>query len=282
MVSISLKMYRRTITTLLLLLSHGATHGADISVPQWKVTLAAGQGVIENPLEDHQDGETFLLPSFSYYGKRFFLSDLTVGYSLVENERFYVDVIARPNEDGLYFQLDKAEATTGSLSSILTLFDGPKVSDIDRRVSVMAGPSATLVTALADVSLSWLHDASGVHDGSEIHLSLDKQYPLFGGAIGAGIGAVHKDTKLVNYYYHFTDGEAGAFTRLYARKFPPGEVTDQYARLHFSYPLSRRFELRLATRYNHFDLDGRNALFIAKPETLSWFAGIQYTIGSGR
>ncbi|WP_237067794.1 MipA/OmpV family protein [Microbulbifer guangxiensis] len=277
-----LNMYTRILITSLLLLAHGTALGAEIRTPQWELSLASGRGVIENPLEGRADGETFLLPSLSYYGKRFFFSNLTAGYSLVENKRFYIDLIAQPNEDGLFFQLDKPAVAAGSVSIFMPLAQAPEVSEIDRRVSLMAGASSTLVSGMADLSFSWLHDVTGVHHGSEVHLSIDKQYGFLGGALGWGIGAVHKDTDLVDYYYHFREEEAGAFAERYALAHPPGDVTDQYARLHFSYPLGKGFALRLAGRYNHFDLDGRLPRFIRKSETLSWFAGIQYSIGSGR
>ena len=269
------------LTAPLLLLFHAGVHSAEIPAHQWKLSLAAGQGLIENPLDGHPDGEIHFLPSFQYYGKRFFISNLTAGYSLIENEHFYLDLVARPNEDGLYFQMDKASALENAAGAALfNRFPAPTADEVERKISLMSGPSATLVTAPVDVSLSWFHDISDVHHGSEVHLSLDKQYPLFGGAIGLSLGAVHKDADLVSYYHHFTEEEAGNFIRLYERRFPPKEVTDHYARLHFSYPLTQRFELRLAARYNFFDIEGRNPRFIADPETLSWFAGIQYTIGS--
>ncbi|KUJ83857.1 hypothetical protein AVO43_08530 [Microbulbifer sp. ZGT114] len=265
-----------------MLVAHGAAQGTEISAPEWKLSLVSGRGLIENPLDGREDGETFLLPAFSYYGKRFFVSNLTAGYSLVENKRFYIDLIAQPNEDGLFFQLDKPEVAAGSVTSFVQLREATEVSEIDRRISLMAGPSGTLVTELADVSFSWLYDVTGVHHGSETHLSIDKQYPLFDGAIGWGIGAVQKDTDLVRYYYHFTEEEAGVFARRYAAVYPPGDVTDQYVRLQFSYPIGKGFAVRLAGRYSYFDLDGRLPRFIEKPETLSWFAGIQYSIGNGR
>ncbi|WP_346838088.1 MipA/OmpV family protein [Microbulbifer sp. SAOS-129_SWC] len=276
-------MYTRIRAVLLALLAQlnsvTATAAPTEDAPTWEFGIALGAGVLENPLADHESGETFFLPSFSYYGDRFFVSNLTVGYALVENENFYVDLVARPNEDGLYYKLDKDAVTTGSLTSYLTHLSAPEVGDIDRDVSVMGGPSFTWVNDYVDVSFAWFHDISNVHQGTETHLSLDKRYPLLDGAIGLSLGATQKDADLVRYYYHFTDSEAGVFAPRYARLFPAGDVTDLYARVHFSYPLSKRFELRLAARYNHLDLSGRNPRFIDKPETLSWFAGIQYTFG---
>lgn len=278
-------MQRFTLISLLFLFCSLPSQAAEVQVPEWKFSIGSGYGVLENPITGKPDGETYFLPSFSYYGKRFFVSDLTFGYSLLEQERFYIDVIARPNEDGLYYQLgESAAVTTGSLASYLVHAAPPvpTVNELERKVSVVAGPSVTLVSDLVDVSFSWLHDISQVHYGSEAHISLDKQYPLWGGSVGFGIGAVKKDADLVNYYYHYSEPEAQAFYTRYLRSDPVDDVTDRYARLQFSYPLSKRFELRLAARYNYFDLDGRHSKFIEDPETLSWFAGVQYTIGSGQ
>ena len=259
-----------------------ATVADEIPAPEWKLSLAFGQGVLENPLAEHADGESYLLPSFSYYGERFFVSNLTVGYSLLEERNFYLDLVARPNEDGIFYKLDSSSVTNGALSSFLPHFAAVSVGEIDRDVSVVAGPSATLVGDYVDLSFSWFHDVTGVHDGSEAHLSLDKQYPLLGGSLGFSVGAVNKDADLVNYYYHYTAEEGGIFAQRFGNSHPPDDVTDQYARLYFSYPLGKQFDLLLAARYNRFDLDGRNPRFIENKETLNWFAGLQYTIGGGK
>ncbi|WP_082859164.1 MipA/OmpV family protein [Microbulbifer sp. Q7] len=259
-----------------------AAEPAAVPTHEWKISLAGGYGFLENPIAGKQDAETHVLPSFSYYGKRFFVSNLTVGYSLLENERVYLDLVARPNEDGLFFQLDKNNAASnGLITSWLTQFQAADPADVERKVSLVGGPSVTLVSDWVDVSFSWFHDLSNVHHGSETHLSFDKQYPLFGGAVGFGVGAVQKDMDLVSYYYQFTEEEAGVFYSRYAQRYPAADATDTYARLHFSYPLGKHLELRLAARYNDYDEAGRNLRFIENPHTLSWFAGLQYSFGSG-
>lgn len=256
---------------------------SEVQTPGWELSIASGYGFVENPIEGKRDGKTYVLPSFSYYGKRFFFSNLTAGYSLLENENIYLDLVARPNEDGLYYLLDKTgSAADGLLTNFMTQAKAADPADVERKVSIVAGPSVTLVSDWVDVSFSWFHDISDVHHGSETHLSFDKQYPLFGGAIGFGIGATQKDADLTSYYYQFTEEEADVFYYRYALRYPAEDATDTYARLHFSYPLGKRLELRLAARYNDFDEAGRNARFIDKPHTMSWFAGVQYTIGSGQ
>ncbi|WP_460804273.1 MipA/OmpV family protein [Microbulbifer agarilyticus] len=251
-------------------------------MPEWKLSLAIGEGVIENPLKGRENGATNVLPSFSYYGERFFISNLTVGYTLLEEKNLYIDLVVRPNEDGIFFLLDDEQYTMASLSNFLgSVGMGEPGENIARRVSAVAGPSTTIVTAPVDISFSYFHDISRVHYGSETHLRFDKQYPVVGGAFAWGIGAVKKDVDLVNYYYHLRPEEAGRFAFSYARQAPPDDVTDHYARVQFTYPLGNDFELKLAAKYNQFDLDGRNPLMIGKPKTLSWFAGFQYSIGSG-
>ncbi|MCK7597869.1 MipA/OmpV family protein [Microbulbifer sp. CAU 1566] len=254
---------------------------SEVSTSTWEISIASGYGYLENPIAGKRDSETYLLPSFSYYGKRFFVSDLTVGYSLLENKNVYLDLVARPNEDGLYFQLDKNKAADGLVTNWFTHFQAPNPEDVERKVSVVGGPSVTLVSDWVDVSFSWFHDLSNVHHGSEAHLSFDKQYPLFAGAIGFGIGAIQKDADLVSYYYQFSEQEADIFYNRYLAAHPADDATDTYARVHFSYPLGKHLSLRLAARYNDFDEAGRNARFIDKPHTLSWFAGLQYAFGSG-
>nr|WP_010131989.1 MipA/OmpV family protein [Microbulbifer agarilyticus] len=256
---------------------------SEVNAPEWEVNLATGYGFLENPLAGKQDAETYFLPSFSYYGKRFFVSNLTVGYSLLENEHVYLDLVARPNDDGLFFQLDKTDAfSNGLITNWLTQFQAADPADVERKVSIVGGPSVTLVSKWVDVSFSWFHDLSNVHHGSETHLSFDKQYPLFGGAVGFGVGAIQKDVDLVNYYYQLTKVEADIFYNHLLQKYPAADATDTYARLHFSYPLGKRLELRLAARYNDYDEAGRNLDFIENPHTFSWFAGLQYSFGSRR
>ena len=256
---------------------------SEVSASEWEVSLATGYGFLENPLAGKQDAETYLLPSFSYYGKRFFVSNLTVGYSLLENEHVYLDLVARPNDDGLFFQLDKNNAATnGLVTNWWTHVQATDPADVERKISIVGGPSVTLVSKWVDVSFSWFHDLSNVHHGSETHLSFDKQYPLFGGAVGFGVGAIQKDVDLVGYYYQLTEEEANIFYSRNLLRYPAADATDTYARLQFSYPLGKRFELRVAARYNDYDEAGRNINFLENPHTLSWFAGLQYSFSSGR
>ncbi|MBY6211626.1 MipA/OmpV family protein [Microbulbifer agarilyticus] len=279
-------MFPRSLITLLSLLIVCTQVAAEESrAPVWKLSLAVGEGVIENPLKGRDNGTTSLLPSFSYYGERFFVSNLTVGYSLLEQKNLYVDLVVRPNEDGIFFQLDRDDYTMASLSNILGSTGGAfgwTPENISRDISAVAGPSATFVTAPVDISFAYFQDITKVHYGSETHLSFDKQYPLFGGSFAWSLGAVQKDADLVNYYYHLRPEEAGRFAYSYTRQFPPDDVTDRYARIQFAYPLGKHFELKFAAKFNQFDLDGRNPLMIEKPETLSWFAGVQYSIGGDR
>ncbi|WP_323846310.1 MipA/OmpV family protein [Microbulbifer magnicolonia] len=271
----------KIITTLLALLAHAGAMADEISVPAWKLAVASGRGVLENPLAGRGKQETFLLPAFSYYGERFFISNLTAGYNLVEEDSFYIDLVARPNEDGLYYLAGDVRVV--SLTSLLGL--DPYGGDnepikVERNVSIVAGPNATLVTDPVDISFSYFHDITGVHNGSETHLSFNKRYRLFGGAISWGLGVVNKDADLVDYYYRLRDTEMGFNSSLWFNQPEQDDVTDHYTRLSYAYPLTKNVELRLAAKYNRFDMDGRHAQLMEKSETLSWFVGIQYSIGS--
>ncbi len=187
----------------------------DITTGEFHFTLAAGYGGIENPRAKSDDIITYVLPSWSYYDERFYIENFTLGYSLYESERFLVDLQTRLNEDGFFFELDGWNKVF--LSDILgfkpnkqPLF-GPEIPEveIERNISYLGGLSTSWLTPYADITLGYFHDISGVHQGSEVHFKVKKNAAFSWGALGFEVGAIRKSSKLISYYYHFTQSELG-------------------------------------------------------------------------
>lgn len=72
----------------------------------WEVQVAVGAGVRTNPLAESSDVPLVLIPQVSYYGKRFFLDNLDLGYTLVDRPKWMLNVLVTPSRDGLYFFRD--------------------------------------------------------------------------------------------------------------------------------------------------------------------------------
>jgi outer membrane scaffolding protein for murein synthesis (MipA/OmpV family) len=77
--------------------------GDCVAVDEWRLDLAVGLGMRSNPILDLKDTPLVLLPEVSYYGQRFFLRNLDLGFALVETERHQVNWVMVPSYDQMYF-----------------------------------------------------------------------------------------------------------------------------------------------------------------------------------
>ena len=74
-----------------------------VEVGAWRVNLGVGLGMRGNPLHGGDDIPLVLLPEVSYYGERFFLKNLEMGFTLFENERHQFNALITPGYDQMYF-----------------------------------------------------------------------------------------------------------------------------------------------------------------------------------
>ncbi len=74
-----------------------------VPVGQWQVNLGVGFGWRANPLRDGTDSPMFVLPELSYYGERFFLKNLEMGWTLFENRQHQFSLLLTPSSDQMHF-----------------------------------------------------------------------------------------------------------------------------------------------------------------------------------
>src|ERR1700678_302163 len=74
-----------------------------VAVGKWNFSVALGAGVRTNPLVGGQDIPLVVIPQFSYYGKRFFIDDLDLGFTLAENATNTLNLVASPGYDRVFF-----------------------------------------------------------------------------------------------------------------------------------------------------------------------------------
>lgn len=84
-------------------LDKGLCDADCIAVGQWQISVALGIGVRRNPLFDADDTPLLVLPEVSYYGERFFLRNLDMGFTLLETPRHQLNVLMTPSYDQMYF-----------------------------------------------------------------------------------------------------------------------------------------------------------------------------------
>lgn len=74
-----------------------------VEVGAWRVNVGMGLGMRSNPLRGGADIPLVLLPEVSYYGERFFLKNLEMGFTLFEDKRHQFNALITPGYDQMYF-----------------------------------------------------------------------------------------------------------------------------------------------------------------------------------
>lgn len=74
-----------------------------VAVGEWQLNLAVGLGARANPLVDGDTTPLVILPELSYYGRRFFLRNFELGFTLLETPRHQLNLLATPSYDQMYF-----------------------------------------------------------------------------------------------------------------------------------------------------------------------------------
>jgi len=74
-----------------------------VAVGDWRVNVGLGLGMRSNPLHGGEDIPLVVLPEVSYYGERFFLKNLEMGFTLFEDDRHQFNVLVTPGYDQMYF-----------------------------------------------------------------------------------------------------------------------------------------------------------------------------------
>src|ERR1700728_4564089 len=128
----------------------GPTDGC-VAIGRWNFSVALGAGVRTNPLVSGKDIPLVVIPQFSYYGKRFFIDNLDLGFTLVERGANTFNLIATPGYDRVYFYRTDLQnffigfpvnSSTAALESSTTP-GAVKVPPPAPRITYLGGPEWT-------------------------------------------------------------------------------------------------------------------------------------------
>ncbi len=72
-------------------------------VGKWQVSIGVGAGLRTNPVINRKDIPLVVLPEISYTGKRFFVQNLDIGWTLLESPRHSVNLLLTPGYDQIFF-----------------------------------------------------------------------------------------------------------------------------------------------------------------------------------
>jgi MipA family protein len=257
-------------------------------VGQWEVSASFGIGQRSNPVDGESNIPLVVVPQISYYGKRFFLVNLELGYTLHEGEANTFNLIATPGYDRVFFHRSDPQNIfiptsggsfnappsnipgngngdgdgDGRVDENLRQFDVPK-----RRTTYLMGPEWTFAYGRFTGQLNAVREVTGRHDGLEVRAALAT--PLFAGRFGslsASSGITWKSAEVVRYYYGVDDF------------YEPGSALSPFVKLRYSRELSDRWGLNVFAHYEHLASSISDSPLVSEDHVTTVFAGVVFRI----
>ena len=251
------------------------------AVDGWQFSLAAGHGKISTVLSGRRPISGNFIPGVSYYGERFYLENTHLGYSLVENDYGYIDLVGELNDDGMFFELDGVNKFGWWDAIGIGRTDGGEspahpenhYEDIERNLSYMAGISGNLVLADTTFRATFLRDVSGVHQGETQRFSVRRDFVPFPKlTLQLTALAEHKDQQLINYYYNFRPNELNNSPSWFSL---PDLWNFSYGGS-VNYQFDQHWSLMAHWQHHQMDKDIQRNPIILRADYQSKFVGVRY------
>ena len=248
-----------------------------VAVGKWNFSIALGAGVRSNPLVTGDNIPLVVIPQFSYYGNRFFINDLDLGFTLAENSRNTLNLVASPGYDRVFFyRSDLQNIFIGGLpgngaSAYVVRQRTPGAQNPvqfpphARRITYLAGPEWTFKVSGVSGQLDVLHDVTGQNDGTEIRAALGIPLVESRGSLTANIGLTWKSAAIVNYYY----GSTGIYDA--------GSALNPFFKVGYALPLSRKWRFSAFAEYERLGNAIANSPIIEERYVATAFVGAIYT-----
>jgi MipA family protein len=245
-----------------------------VAIGRWNFSVALGVGIRTNPLVNGKDIPLVVIPQFSYYGKRFFIDNLDVGFTLADSGANTFNLIATPGYDRVYFYRTDLQnffigfpIASDSLADIVSpnTPGAIKIPPPAPRITYLGGPEWTFKYGRLAGQLDLLHDITGQNRGDEIRAALGVPLLQSKGALTANLGFTWKSAAIVNYYYGVDNIYRG------------GPALDPFIKLGYTLPLAGKWRLNAFGEYERLANAIADSPIVAEHAVATVFVGAIYT-----
>jgi outer membrane protein len=240
-------------------------------VGNWEISASFGFGKRTNPIADKSDIPLLVVPHISYYGKRFFLENLEVGYTLHDGDASAFSLIAAPGYDRVFFYRHDLQnifiAGGTSFTNVDTTLPVDRVFPVaQRHTTWLAGPEWTFDYGRLTGQLNALREVTGRHDGYEVRAAVAAPLIHSKGSLVASAGFTWKSSEVVRYYYGVDE------------LYEPGAAFNPFIKLRYSLPLSDRWTLNAFAHYEHLAGAIADSPVVSGNHVTTVFAGAAFRI----
>jgi len=284
-------MYAKSFKWLLAILAglaqaHGATTDDDckgassecVAVGKWNFSVALGAGVRSNPVVTGNNIPLVVIPQFSYYGNRFFINDLDLGFTLAENTTNTFSLVGSPGYDRVFFYRSDLQnifigglpGNPGPTAFVVRPAAGSTQNPVQfppraRHFTYLAGPEWTFKLSGVSGQLDALHDVTDQNNGTEIRAALGIPLVESRGSLTANIGITWKSAAIVNYYY----GSTGIYEG--------GSALNPFLKLGYALPLAGKWRFSAFAEYERLGNAIANSPIVEEHYVATAFVGAIYT-----
>jgi len=237
-----------------------------MAVGRWNFNISLGAGVRTDPVLHESAVPLVVIPQFSYYGKRVFIEDLDLGFTLRESDASTLSLIATPGYDRVFF--DRGDPQNFFVSGFPgTVYDAGPQKSVPRRTpdwTYLAGPEWTFAIHSIAGQLDVLHEITARNHGNEIRAALGIPLIESTGSLSVNVGLTWKSAAIVSYYYGVPGVYAG------------GSALDPFIKLGYTRPLSSKWRLTALAQYEHLASAIADSPSVNAGYVLTIFAGATY------
>jgi outer membrane protein len=249
-----------------------------VAVGKWNFSVALGAGIRSNPLVTGENIPLVVIPQFSYYGKRFFINDLDLGFTLAENTTNTFSLVASPGYDRVFFYRSDLQnifigglpGNPGPAAFLVRAAAGSTQTPVRfppraRHFTYLAGPEWTFKLSGVSGQLDVLHDVTDQNNGTEIRAALGIPLVESKGSLTASVGITWKSAAIVNYYY----GAAGIYEA--------GSALNPFIKLGYTLPLAGKWRFSAFAQYERLGNAIANSPIVEERFVATVFVGAIYT-----
>lgn len=240
-------------------------------VGTWEITVSLGLGRRSNPVAGKSDVPLVVIPRISYYGKRFFLENLDLGFTLHEGKRNTFSLIATPGYDrAFFFRSDLQNIFIPGGFSLpggqITADQGQSFDVTKRRTTYLLGPEWTFGSGGVVAQFNALREVTGRHDGYELRGAVAATLFESRGSLVLGAGFTWKSENLVRYYYGVEN------------LYEPGSALNPFVKARYSLTLSDRWAFNTFVQYEDLGSGIANSPLLANRHVTTFFAGVVFRV----
>lgn len=240
-----------------------------VVVGEWDLSVSVGMGERTNPIAQGSDIPLVVIPQISYYGKRFFLDNLELGFTLHEGGSHTLNLVATPGYDRVFFLRDDPQnyfvvGVGGAVGAPTE--SAQQAIDRSRSTTYFVGPEWLFNVGRITGQVSALYEATGRHKGQEVRAAVAVPLVQSKTSVVASAGFTWKSAEVVDYYYGVE------------RAYRPSASLSPFVKLGFSHPLSERWSLNAFLHYEMLDDAITDSPIVVDDAVTTAFAGFVFKV----